>query len=383
MWLDCANKASDVYAVSAIDAETGTDLGNTSCADTLKMVATLELSETDLSRTVYGAANDLYVYTRKTPDQTVTRAQFVASARWAKTSANTANLTVAVDGPLGVETLRFFRNGTYATVHCSTGNSCTQEITDIAGGGGAGSWTFDLETATGVHTTQQALPPIPTTWPAAPQFTELKPGRCPDSRSCTSANAGDPVDTMTGTFHETLTDLAVGSRGPGLWWGRDYATVRAAATGPLGSGWMHSWAWTASVNVPAGTATVTDPQGNATPYVRQAVGSWKGPGYTARRVRLHTDNTLRLERPGTDDGYAFVTAGKLGSVTDRNGEALAFTYTSGNLTGVAGQSWQSLTVTWTSGRVTKVVDQSGRQVLYGYTGTDLTSVTDADGYVWG
>lgn len=383
VWLDCANKGTDLYGVEAVDSETDTPLGGATCAETPKKVATVELTETDLARTVYGAALNFSDLDRLTGDVTASRAQYEATVRWVKTGANTASVTVAVDGQLGIEKLRIHRNGAFTGTSCLTGNSCTHEVTDIAAGLGDGDWSFDFETTATSFTSPQAMPAMPTVWPAGPVITQLRPSRCPDGKACTSTSAADPVDTMTGTFWESFTDLAVDSRGPGLSWGRHYATDRAATTGPLGNGWTHDWAWAATVNVPAGTATVTDPRGNATPYTRQPDETWTGPGYSDTRFSVAADSTARLYRGPVEQTYAFDASGRLVSVTDRNGEVLVFTYTSGNLTGIAGQSGQSLTVTWTSGRVTKVADQSGRQVLYGYTGTDLTSVTDADGYVWG
>jgi Domain of unknown function (DUF6531) len=47
----------------------------------------------------------------------------------------------------------------------------------------------------------------------------------------------DPIDTASGSFEESFTDLAISGRGSQAIWTRSYSSVMAADDGPLGFGW--------------------------------------------------------------------------------------------------------------------------------------------------
>jgi hypothetical protein len=61
------------------------------------------------------------------------------------------------------------------------------------------------------------------------------------SGACSQRCHGDPVNSVTGEFWESISDLAVPGAGPGLVWSRSFAATRAATDGPMGFGWTGAY----------------------------------------------------------------------------------------------------------------------------------------------
>src|SRR5450756_852295 len=88
---------------------------------------------------------------------------------------------------------------------------------------------------------------------------------------CVTRTAGDPVDTATGYFGQSWTDLSTPGRGMPLDFARTYAESVADPNGPNGSlavDGPFGWGWTFSYNMYTTTASAT---GNVT--VHQEDGS--------------------------------------------------------------------------------------------------------------
>ncbi|MFB7674480.1 RHS repeat-associated core domain-containing protein [Kitasatospora purpeofusca] len=207
---------------------------------------------------------------------------------------------------------------------------------------------------------------------------------------CVRRTAGDPVDTSTGYFGETFTDLTTPGRGKPLDFSRTYASVVADPAGPAGalaSDGPFGWGWTHSYNL----STVTDPAtGNVT--VRQEDGSQvaflnnagtyapSAPRFNATLTKNGTSYTFTRK---SKEVFTFDTAtGRLLSETDLAGSKASPPYATtlgydgaGHLSTITDPGGRSYTLTWTGNHITGLADGSGRQVTYRYDGAgNLTDV---------
>ncbi|TFH71287.1 RHS repeat-associated core domain-containing protein [Cellulomonas sp. HD19AZ1] len=220
--------------------------------------------------------------------------------------------------------------------------------------------------------------------PTAPG--EVSGGSNP-SQSCSDRCHGDPVNSRTGEFWESVTDLAGAGPAP-VGVTRTYAASRASTDGPLG----HGWTWPADMRLAADDAekagtiedaafvSVTQENGSIVRFARLPDGSYVAPGRTLATLERASDETFRLTRR-SGPSFIFDGAGRLRSVTDRNGNTVTYERdSSGRLVSASGTSGGSLTFAWSEQRVTEVTDHLGRAVVYGYSAAgDLTSVKGPDG----
>jgi RHS repeat-associated protein len=191
---------------------------------------------------------------------------------------------------------------------------------------------------------------------------------------------GDPVDTSSGAFAESFTDLAVSGRGPGAIWARSYSTVMAAEDGPLGYGWHTGYGAHLVVNATTGDVVVSQENGAEVAFTNNA-GTLTAPTRVQATLVKNADGTYTFTRRATQT-LRFDSTGRLVSMADRNGETTTLTYSSGQLTAITESGGRALTVTWTGTHVTRVADPLGRAVGYGYDASgNLTTVTAADGAV--
>jgi RHS repeat-associated protein len=207
---------------------------------------------------------------------------------------------------------------------------------------------------------------------------------------CVTRTAGDPVNTATGYFGQTWTDLSTPGRGAPLDFTRTYAESIADPNGPNGALAVNGpfgLGWTFSYNLYTTTASGT---GNVT--VHQEDGSTitfddSGGTYTLAEPRY--DATLTAS--GTN--YVFTRMGKeiftfaqaSGQLTEEQDLAgskasppygTTLTYnSSGQLQTITDPGGRVYTLTWTGSHITQLADSAGRVVTYGYdSNNDLTDV---------
>ncbi|WP_289563551.1 DUF6531 domain-containing protein [Cellulomonas cellasea] len=212
---------------------------------------------------------------------------------------------------------------------------------------------------------------------------ETSGGYNPSIPSCQTC-AGDPVNTYTGEFWDTITDLSLG----GLAVTRNYGSTVAS----IDQGFGHGWSSNLSMRLEKAHSTigadlsesqqlvVVQENGSFVPFARTDDGF-----ATAARVQAtlvaREDGTYAFERK---DGqtYVFAANGELTTITDRNGNTRTLTYTDGDLTRIADDRGRSIDLSWTDGHVTTVTDSTGRSVGYTYDAADdLVAVTDVTGGV--
>lgn len=207
---------------------------------------------------------------------------------------------------------------------------------------------------------------------------------------CGKRTAGDPVDTSTGYFGDTFTDLSTPGRGVSLNFTRSYAgssadpagpNGAAAVNGPFGYGWTFSYNLKAVTNATTGAVTIVQEDGS------QVAFSNASGVYTTVQPR----NDATLTKSGTTYTYTrrgqniflFDTAsGHLTAEQDLAGAHAPTPYktslvynASGQLSTITDPGGRVYTLTWTSGHITQLKDGAGRTVSYSYDASnDLTDV---------
>jgi RHS repeat-associated protein len=207
---------------------------------------------------------------------------------------------------------------------------------------------------------------------------------------CVTRTAGDPVNTATGYFGQTWTDLSTPGRGMPLDFTRTYAEATADPNGPNGSlavDGPFGWGWTFSYNMYTTTDSAT---GNVT--VHQEDGSQvtfddSGGTYTLAEPRYDASLTASgsnyvYTRQGKDiftfdqaTGHLIEEQDLAGTLANPPyGTTLAYD-SAGHLHTITDPGGRVYTLTWTGNHITQLADSAGRVVTYAYDGNDnLTDV---------
>ncbi|BDO42095.1 hypothetical protein CELD12_15850 [Cellulomonas sp. NTE-D12] len=210
------------------------------------------------------------------------------------------------------------------------------------------------------------------------------------SVACSDRCHADPVNTSTGEFWESTTDLAVTGSGAPLSVVRSYGASRSAVAGAFGYGWSSSLEMQIAISAGASGTTVgnaselriTQENGSSLDFVRGADGTYSAPARVQATLKQNPDGTFVLVRKATQT-YRFDASGRLARMEDRNGQGVTLTRdSSGHVTTLSDDRGRGLTLTWSGAHVASAADNTGRTVSYGYSSDgDLTSVTAPDGSV--
>lgn len=206
---------------------------------------------------------------------------------------------------------------------------------------------------------------------------------------CAKRTAGDPVDTSTGYFSDTFTDLSTPGRGMPLTFTRSYAgsvadptgpNAALAADGPFGYGWTFNYNMSAATDG-SGNVTITQEDRSKVVFTLAAgVYTTTAPRFDATLRKTGTTYTF------TRRGRALFTfdtaAGHLTAETTLAGSAANPAYwttlaynTAGQLSTITDPGGRKYTLTWTGNHITALADTAGRQISYAYnTAGDLTDV---------
>lgn len=210
---------------------------------------------------------------------------------------------------------------------------------------------------------------------------------------CAKRTAGDPVDTSTGYYGDSWTDLSTPGRGMPLDFTRSYAESIAdpagpnaslALNGPFGYGWTYSYNLSAATNATTGDVTVTQEDGSQVTFTN-ASGTYTpaAPRYDATLTKSGSAYTFTRR---SKEVFTFDSAtGRLTQETDLVGSKASPVYatklaydTSGHLSTITDPGGRVYTLTWTGSHITGLKDTAGRQVTYGYSAAgDLTDVYGA------
>ncbi|MFG3053820.1 fibronectin type III domain-containing protein [Kitasatospora sp. NPDC048239] len=205
---------------------------------------------------------------------------------------------------------------------------------------------------------------------------------CRTSRVPTSALqsfVGDPVNTATGSYTESVQDGVLQGEGLQFDLRRSYNSAAAGVAGPFGPGWSAPYGM--SLTPTAATVTLTDEGGAAAVYTKQPDGSYRAPAGVRSALAAKSGGGYTLTTP---DGQVdtFDQNGRLTAMTDRDGRGLTLGYTGAQLTGVTDSGGRTVGFDRdpSSGQISKLTMPDGRTTSYGYdTAKRLTTVTTADG----
>ncbi|WP_329138164.1 DUF6531 domain-containing protein [Streptomyces sp. NBC_01476] len=207
---------------------------------------------------------------------------------------------------------------------------------------------------------------------------------------CARRTAGDPVDTSTGFFGDSYTDLSTPGRGMPLDFTRSYAESIAdpsgpnaslAVNGPFGYGWTYAYNLSASTDGTTGNVTVTQEDGSQVTF-NDVSGTYtpSAPRYDATLTKA--GSTYTFTRTSKDIFTFDVATGRLTAETDLVGSKASPAYStnlvydgSGHLSTITDPGGRVYTLTWTGSHITGLHDGAGRTVTYGYSAAgDLTDV---------
>lgn len=204
------------------------------------------------------------------------------------------------------------------------------------------------------------------------------PGASPHQNDPTGRQA-EPVNTNSGNYTTTITDLTLPGRGLAFAFSRTYNSIRAGDSGPLGPGWSHSYG-VALRPAPDGTVTFLSEDGSSIPFAPDGTGGFGADAGVLSTLASVAGGGYRLTRR---DGvrYTFDASGQVTSLADRNANTLAFSYTGTDLTTITDTVGRTITLQVDpGGRITSVSDPGGRSVQFAYDAVGrLASVTDVRG----
>jgi RHS repeat-associated protein len=197
---------------------------------------------------------------------------------------------------------------------------------------------------------------------------------------------GNPVNAATGNKYEPVTDFTVSIPGVPLEFKRYYNSA-AAANGPLGYGWTHSYSMSAK-EVPGSSTLrvkIIDADGKAL-YFSRVIRSngttlFFGESGVRDNLIINAAGQYVFRKKDNNLTYLFDTKannGKLLSITDTNGNTLSLTYTSGLLAGVSSNFGKTITIAYNGSNISSITDPKGQSISYTYNSGNLTQVTYAD-----
>lgn len=188
----------------------------------------------------------------------------------------------------------------------------------------------------------------------------------------------DPINTATGAYIYTRTDLTVPGAGLPFSFVRFYNSQTGVA-GPMGFGWSHSYMATLTVNPIDNSVSVRMGDGRllAFNYVNGAYipvveGSFE-------QLVLTSQSTFSLTLK--DQTVFNFQYGRLTRIADKNSNVITFGYTDGNLTNITDSALRSYVLNYTAGnQLATLTDPAGRVLRYSYDSAgNLTGFDDPRG----
>ncbi|WP_379157921.1 RHS repeat-associated core domain-containing protein [Paenibacillus sp. sgz5001063] len=208
------------------------------------------------------------------------------------------------------------------------------------------------------------------------QFTEAA---IRDRLRIVNPSGQEPVDPTRGDFVYSSDSIRLQALMP-LQFGLSYLS-RDPFTGVSGLGWHHSYEWKLNP-LSGGKVEVRSPDGSLFEYVPLSGGDYLTPRGTDWTLSAPSAGVYTLTSP-QGDKYRFNAEGLLQSVTDLNGNAIAFAYQGTKLETVS-TAGASLSLSYDgAGKLTAVTDPTSRQMSFHYSPAsgDLISITDVDGAI--
>ena len=216
---------------------------------------------------------------------------------------------------------------------------------------------------------------------------------------------GDPVNTQSGDFTTSETDVIVAGIGSTLLditrsynslaaFGSGGGTVRYTENGgavtqetiagppqPFGRAWTFAYAERMLLvdNLVMQGAQIFYPDGRVVSFRREGIGFAPITPFSHDQL-VAAGAGYELRHKGTLEADLFDGQGRLVGQRDRNGNAISLTYSGDRLTSVTNASGRTITFEYNGdGYITAIHAPEGKILTYAYTNGDLTRVTDARG----
>ena len=216
---------------------------------------------------------------------------------------------------------------------------------------------------------------------------------CDDCIGCpvnnTQGTAGGPINTRTGGYDYTTTDLSFVTTAGELSFVRTYASLALDLPTDLSPGWTHNQdmrlIFPDDPGGQPGTVLLKSRSANQYAFFENPDGTYEpAPGIRANLVL--TSATVYTVTDSGQNTYVFDENGRMTTYANPQGQAWEYSYNaSGNLARVSANGGASyLDFSYDAqGRIASVGDHSGRSVSYGYDAAgNLVSVTDVLGQTW-
>lgn len=218
---------------------------------------------------------------------------------------------------------------------------------------------------------------------------EARAGGSPSEGCPPCQHTGYPISVPGGEFWHTFTDFAFPGRGVPMSLSHSYSSTAAAADGPLGYGWVHSYGM--SLSATSNVVTVREESGSELRFLATSSGATTympaAPRIKATLVK-NLDGSWTFTRRGVAV-FDFNSSGRLTSISSVVGDpssAVTLAYDgSGKLDVVTDATGRTLDYTWTGSRITSVTDSAtpARSVTFAYDGGgNLVEWTDVGGGTW-
>ena len=289
--------------------------------------------------------------------------------------------------------------GTSGTLDPITGGNITftGDISDSSGSPVSWTLTVDGRTYTGSGTT------VKVTWDGKDGNDKVVPGTytatlsaqaddgqnatpkslkvtvSPPQKDCMDyVTVGSKANVASGELVNSLDLFSTSGNGPSLGMSLYYSSLDAF-DGSLGTGWSDSFDIFVTKDQ---SGDVVLHQGNGVRRLYALSGSsyTSQPGDTSVLTKNAASTFLLTREDGTR--FAFNADGKIATITDRNGNALTFTYARGLLQNVTDGAGRSVTFSYdASGKLATVTDPTG--AIYSFSvGESLSSVVLPGGGTW-
>jgi|GEM_PF-1537671 len=216
-----------------------------------------------------------------------------------------------------------------------------------------------------------------------PKVNECYGGGNPVIATTQPFGCGDPVNTATGNFWTSSTNIAIAGRGVPLNFTRTYNSLAANQNGPLGYGWTHSYNMYIDRDA-LGNYRVHQENGSVAPFRPdlsrdpRVLATLTNTNGMYLFTRMHGQIRFYFESVAGGDPNVF----KLRRIVDRNGHTTVLTYTNQLLQTVADPAGRTLTFNHVNGFLNSVRDDTGdgsgpRSVVFSRDANgDLQTVAD-------
>ncbi|MGH9225994.1 MAG: DUF6531 domain-containing protein, partial [Acidimicrobiales bacterium] len=178
--------------------------------------------------------------------------------------------------------------------------------------------------------------------------------------------ASDPVDTATGNFTDTWSDLAFPATVFGLDWHRTLNS-RDPVPGVLGRGWSTAFGEGVSA-LSGGDVQLVEDSGRTVVFRSNGSGGWASPEELWATLVADADGSYSL-RYHSGEVADFDAAGRLASRSNWDGQNVTIARDpQGRVATATSSAGPSLTFTYdpSAGRLTKVASSDGRRVRYAF-----------------